>query len=112
MWPEGPHGLGSDPKAGLLFVACSTLVEVLDVGHDGAILSKIDTGDGVDDIYYSPATHMLYVGAAKAAKLTIARADDKGKLSVITQMPFAKAVATACWTKRQSLLGTFRDRKI
>lgn len=84
---EGPHGLGLDPKAGLLFVACSTLVEVLDAGHDGAILSKVDTGDGVDDIYYSPATHMLYVGAAKAAKLTIARADDKGKLSVITQMP-------------------------
>ena len=85
--PEGPHGLGVDSKAGLLFVACSTLVEVLDAGHDGAILSKVDTGDGVDDIYYSPATHLLYVGAAKAAKLTIARADDKGHLSVVATVP-------------------------
>ena len=62
---EGPHGLGVDPKARLLFVACSTLAEVLDAGHDGAILSKVETGDGVDDIYYSPAMHMLYVGAAR-----------------------------------------------
>lgn len=85
--PDGPHGLGVDAKAGLLFVACSTLVEVLDAGHDGTILSKVDTGDGVDDIYYSPATHMLYVGAAKAAKLTIARADDKGHLTMVSQVP-------------------------
>jgi hypothetical protein len=84
---EGPHGLGLDAKAGHLFVACSTLAEVLDVGHDGAVLSMVDTGDGVDDIHYVPATHMLYVGAARAAKLTIARADDKGHLTVIAQVP-------------------------
>ena len=47
---EGPHGLGLDAADGHLFVACSTLAEVLDVGHDGAILSMVDTGDGVDDI--------------------------------------------------------------
>jgi hypothetical protein len=84
---DGPHGLGFDEKAGLLFVACSTLAEVLDAGHDGAVLGKIDTGDGVDDIHYEPATHMLYVGAARAAKLTIARADDKGHLSIVAQVP-------------------------
>jgi hypothetical protein len=56
---------------------------VLDAAHDGAILSKIDTGDGVDDIDYWPATHLLYVGAAKAGQLTIARDDGKGKLSLV-----------------------------
>jgi DNA-binding beta-propeller fold protein YncE len=85
--PDGPHGLRVDQKAGLLFVACSTLVEVLDAGHDGAILSKVDTGDGVDDVDYSPATHMVYAGAAKAAKLTIARTDDKGHLTVVATVP-------------------------
>ena len=45
---EGPHGLAVDAKAGQLFVACSTLAEVLDAGHDGAVLSMVDTGDGVD----------------------------------------------------------------
>ncbi|HEV2521325.1 MAG TPA: hypothetical protein VGT24_03000 [Candidatus Acidoferrales bacterium] len=101
--PDGPHGLGLDAKAGLLFVACSTLVEVLDAGHDGAILSKVDTGDGVDDIYYSPATHMLYVGAAKAAKLTIARTDDKGKLSVIAQVPVREGARNGVLDKNSNL---------
>jgi hypothetical protein len=56
------------------------------VGGDGSVLSKVDTGDGVDDIHYAPATHLLYVGAARAAKLTIARADDGGKLSIVAQV--------------------------
>jgi hypothetical protein len=84
---EGPHGLRLDVTDGHLFVACSTQAEVLDVGHDGAVLSKVDTGDGVDDLDYAPATHMLYVGAAKAAKLTIAHADEKGHLTVVAQVP-------------------------
>ena len=84
---EGPHGLGLDAKAGHLFIACSTLAEVMDVGNEGAILSKVDTGDGVDDIHYEPATHLLYVGAANEAKLTIARANDKGQLAIVAQVP-------------------------
>jgi DNA-binding beta-propeller fold protein YncE len=79
---DGPHGLRVDAQAGQLFVACSTRAEVLDAAHDGAVLSSIDTGDGVDDIDYSPATHLLYVGAAKAGKLTIASSDSQGKLSL------------------------------
>ncbi|HKC23134.1 MAG TPA: PQQ-binding-like beta-propeller repeat protein, partial [Thermoanaerobaculia bacterium] len=58
---DGPHGLRVDAEAGQLFVACSARLEVLDAAHDGAVLSSIDTGDGVDDIDYSPATHLLYV---------------------------------------------------
>jgi DNA-binding beta-propeller fold protein YncE len=83
---EGPHGLGLDANAGQLFVGCSTLAEVLDIGHDGAILSKVDTGDGVDDIHYVPATHLLYVGAARDARLTVARADQTGHLTVVAQV--------------------------
>ena len=84
---EGPHGLAVDAKAGQLFVACSTLAEVLDTGHNGAVLSMVDTGDGVDDFYYAPATRLLYVGAARAGKLTIAHADDNGHLSIVAQVP-------------------------
>jgi len=91
-WPsscgeDGPHGISIDQNAGFLFVACSTRAEVLDAGHNGAKLSSIDTGDGVDDLNYSPATHMLYVGAAKAAQLTVARVDAAGKLTIIAQVP-------------------------
>lgn len=84
---DGPHGLRVDEKAGQLFVACSTRAEVLDVAHDGAVLSSIDTGDGVDDIDYAPATHLLYVGAAKAGLLTVAHADAKGVLTIVAKVP-------------------------
>ena len=96
---DGPHGLGLDAAAGHLFVACSTLAEVMDVGHDGAVLSKVDTGDGVDDICYVPATHLLYVGAARDAKLTVARADAKGQLTVVAQVPTQAGARNAAVAK-------------
>src|SRR5215469_15991227 len=91
-WPsscgeDGPHGISVDQDTGFLFVACSTRAEVLDAGHSGKQLSSIDTGDGVDDLNYSPTTHTLYVGAAKDAKLTVALVDAAGKLSVVAQVP-------------------------
>jgi DNA-binding beta-propeller fold protein YncE len=81
---DGPRGLRADAAAGQLFVACTGRVEVLDVAHDGAVLSSLDTGDGVDDFDYVPAKHLLYVGAAKAGRLTVARVDAHGKLSVVS----------------------------
>jgi hypothetical protein len=33
----------------------------MNVGGDGVVLSKVDTGDGVDDIHYESASHTLYV---------------------------------------------------
>ena len=91
-WPsscgeDGPHGISLDQETGHLFVACSTQAEVLDASHSGEKLSSIDTGNGVDDLAYSSATHMLYVGAARAAKLTIARADSRGKLTLVAEVP-------------------------
>src|SRR5438128_3566 len=83
---EGPHGLRVDEKSGFLFVACSAQAEVLDAGHDGKVLSSVDTGDGVDDIDYSPSTHRLYVGASRAALLTIAKVDSSGKLTQVAQI--------------------------
>lgn len=84
---DGPHGLRADSKAGWLFVACSTRTEVLDSRHDGKVLSSIDTGDGVDDFDYAPASATLFVGAAKAGQLTIAHVDAHGKLSLVARVP-------------------------
>jgi DNA-binding beta-propeller fold protein YncE len=83
---DGPHGLRVDADAGWLFVACSARAEVLDAGHGGEVLSSVDTGDGVDDIDYSPASHRLYVGAARAGRLTVARVDGAGKLASEAQV--------------------------
>ena len=96
---DGPHGLSVDQNSGYLFVACSTLAEVLDAGHDGEKLSSIDTGDGVDDLNYSPATHTLYVGAAKDARLTVARVDATGKLSQVAVVPTREGARNGVVTK-------------
>ena len=95
----GPHGLGLDVAAGHLFIGCDALAEVMNVGGDGAVLSKVDTGDGVDDIHYESATHLLYVGAARAAKLTIARADGAGKLTTVAQVPTQNGARNGVVTK-------------
>ncbi len=84
---EGPHGIRLDEKSGFLFVACSARVEDLDAARDGKVISSIETGDGVDDIDYSPTTHTVYAGAARAAKLTIAKVDGSGKLAISEQVP-------------------------
>ncbi len=84
---DGPHGLRLDEKSGFLFVACDARTEALDAGHDGAVLSSVDTGEGVDDLDYAPASRLLYVGAAKAGKLTVARVDGSGKITMVAQVP-------------------------
>ena len=53
----------------------------------GAVLSAIDTGDGVDDLDYAPSARLVYVGAAKAGELTVARLDAAGKLSLVAKVP-------------------------
>lgn len=103
-WPsscgeDGPHGISVDQHSGFLFVACSTRAEVLDAGHNGEKLSSIDTGDGVDDLNYSPATHTLYVGAAEAARLTVAHVDDAGKLTLVAQVPTHEGARNGVVTK-------------
>jgi DNA-binding beta-propeller fold protein YncE len=83
---DGPHGLALDEPAGQLFVACTTKVETIDVAK-GAIIGSLDVGEGVDDFDYAPATHMLYVAAAKAATLTVATVAPSGALSLRATVP-------------------------
>src|SRR5262249_8212096 len=95
----GPHGLGLDVDAGHLFIGCDAAAEGMNVGGDGAVLSRVETGDRVDDIHYEPITHLLYVGAARAAKLTIARADNAGKLTTVVQVPTQNGARNGVVTK-------------
>ncbi len=96
---DGPHGLRLDEKGGFLFVACDDHTEALDAAHDGAVLSSIDTGAGVDDLDYAPATRLLYVGAAKAAKLTVATVDERGTITLVVQVPTRAGARNGVVTK-------------
>ena len=112
---DGPHGLRVDENAGYLFVACSAKAEVMDAAHHGAVLSSVDTGDGVDDIDYAAATHLLYVGAPKAGQLTVAKVGAHGKLTVIAKVPTHEGARNGVVTKdgtvylAHSALGSLSD---
>ncbi len=87
-WPsgcgeDGPKGLALDYGLDFLFVACRDRVKVFDAGHAGKPLSTTAVGDGVDNIDYVEPRHELYVAAARAATLTIARVDPRGGLTPI-----------------------------
>jgi sugar lactone lactonase YvrE len=85
----GPRGLAYDGKRQFLFVACTDGARVLDARHDGALLSSLSVGAGVDNIDYLDATHRLYVAAGKASRLSVAEISDKGEVVQVALVPTA-----------------------
>jgi DNA-binding beta-propeller fold protein YncE len=86
---DGPKGLSLDHGLNYLFVACTGSVRVRAVGEGGKELTSVPTGDGVDNIDYSEPRHLLFAGAARAAKLTVARVGPGGKATVEASVPTA-----------------------
>src|SRR5208283_4957785 len=78
----GPRGVSADAR-GLVYVACTDRVLVLDGLHDGAGIGTIETGAGVDNIDWFESQHLLYAAAGKAARLTVTRIDDRGQVTPI-----------------------------
>jgi DNA-binding beta-propeller fold protein YncE len=95
----GPRGLALDAQLNFLFVACTDHVNVLDAGHDGQLLSSIDTGAGIDNIDYVASRHELYAAAGRAARLTVARLDAQGKLTLVASVPTAAGARNAVATE-------------
>jgi DNA-binding beta-propeller fold protein YncE len=84
---DGPRGIAADVEHGFVFVACTDRVLVLDGAHGGTKVASLDTGAGVDNIDWLAPQRLLFVGAGKAAKLTVARVDDKGQPTVVAVGP-------------------------
>jgi hypothetical protein len=78
---DGPRGLAFDAAHDFVLVACTDHVQVLDAGHDGAPLGRLDTGAGLDNIDF--VGERVYAAAGKAARLTVAVVDEKGQLEVV-----------------------------
>jgi hypothetical protein len=87
---DDPSGIAVDSKRMFVFVACGDRVLILDAAHDGYVLGTVTAGAGIDDIDYSRDSGLLYVAAAEAAQLTIAKIDHNGKPTVVVQVPTAK----------------------
>ena len=95
---DGPKGLAIETKDQLLMVACPDHVEVLAAMTDGRILSKLGTGEGVDNIDYLPGRRLLYAAAAGAATLTVARLDEPGALKQVAARATSKGARNAVAT--------------
>ncbi len=85
VWPthcgeDGAKGLALDRELNFLFVACEHEVAVLDAGHEGRLLSKLETGAGLDNIDYVQSRHEVFAAAARVATLTVARLERTGQL--------------------------------
>jgi DNA-binding beta-propeller fold protein YncE len=80
---DGPRGIAVDETHNLVMVACTDRVNVLDGAHDGALLGKLDTGSGVDNIDWLESKRLLFVGAARAGRLTVAHIGDAGQATVV-----------------------------
>ncbi|HEY3668454.1 MAG TPA: hypothetical protein VGL19_20775 [Polyangiaceae bacterium] len=79
---DGPRGIAVDSARGLVMVACTDHVQVLDQKNKGALLGKLDTGAGLDNLDYVASSKLLYAAAGKAARLTVAELEDDGRLIV------------------------------
>jgi DNA-binding beta-propeller fold protein YncE len=75
----GPRGISLDEKSEQLFVACTDRVSVLSTTN-GALLSQVETGAGVDNPDYLPSRRLLYIASGKAASLTVYKVSAKGAL--------------------------------
>jgi DNA-binding beta-propeller fold protein YncE len=80
---RGPRGVAADIGRGFVYVACTDRVLVLDGAKGGATLGTLDAGPGVDNIDWLEPQRLLYVAAGKAARLTVARVDDKGAPAIV-----------------------------
>ncbi|HEY0191292.1 MAG TPA: hypothetical protein VGC42_09245 [Kofleriaceae bacterium] len=83
---DGPHGLRLAEAEGFLLVACDDRITTFDVAH-GTPLGAVDTGKGVDDFDYDPASHRVYAGGAEAGSLTIASLAPTGALTRLATIP-------------------------
>jgi hypothetical protein len=92
---EGPKGLAIEPKGEWLMVACTDHVEVLAAATDGHLLSKLETGLGVDNFDYLAGRRSIYLAAAGAATLTVARLDKRGALHRIATTATAQGARNA-----------------
>lgn len=104
-WPaqcgaDGPKGLAFEGKKNVLFVACTSHVNAVDVGHDGTLLSSVDAGDGIDNIDYVAELKRLFIAGGKSATLTVAAVDDSGKLTKVSSVPTVKGARNAVATEQ------------
>jgi hypothetical protein len=90
-WPAGcgaPRGIALDETRGFLLVGCDGgEATVLDVDHDGKLLSTAKSGRGVDIIAYDAGRRHLYLPGDESATLAILGVSERGALTLLGTLP-------------------------
>ncbi len=90
---DGPQGLVYDAAHVFVIVACTDHVQVLDA-KDGHALGKLDIGADAKVDNLDLVGDRLYV-AARSGKLTVAKIDDGGQLTITATGELAKGARNA-----------------
>lgn len=88
---KGSRGIALDVSRGQLFAGCAEgKAVVLDVAHDNALLSSLETPSGVDIIAVDLALRHLYLPASSDGTVTVLGVGNQGKLSRLGAWQAAK----------------------
>jgi hypothetical protein len=92
-WSAGcgaPRGIALDEARGFLLIGCEAgEATVLDVDHDGKLLSTSTGGRGVDIIAYDAGRRHLYLPGDESATLTTFGVSSTGALTLLGTQPTA-----------------------
>lgn len=89
-WPNGcasSRGIALDERRGWLFSGCNEgVVTVLDVAHDGKILSRVERGSGFDVIGYNPRLGHVYLAGDACSCVVTLGVSARGRLSFLERV--------------------------
>ena len=89
---KGSRGIALDAERGFLFAGCAEgKAVVLDLSHNGAVLSSLSAGSGVDIIAYDPGLAHLYLPGGKSETMAILGVSKAGKLSLLSTVKTARS---------------------
>jgi WD40 repeat protein len=98
-WPNGcagSRGIALDAGRGFLFAGCAEgKAVVLDVNRNGAVLSTLKAGSGVDIIAYNPSLSHLYLPGGTSETMAILGVSKTGKLSLLSTVKTARGAHCA-----------------
>jgi sugar lactone lactonase YvrE len=103
-WPAGckdPRGIWIDEGRGFLLIGCEDgTAAVLDVAHDGKLLSTVKNGSGVDIIAYDRKRAHLYLPGDESATMAIIAVSEQGALKILRVVPTVKDAHCATCDER------------
>ena len=103
-WPNGcaaSRGIALDREFGLLVAACNEgTLSVLDVAHEGRIVSHLAKGAGFDVIGLSQTSHRVYAAGSACNCLIVASLSPKGELDFVSRTNAASGSSCATGDER------------